>query len=202
MSGGGTSIDDLLGYEDEAAYGAPRHGPVAATVRALLLAAAITGGIVLALRIAEFAVPVPLVAVGVLALVALRRVVRAVAPGGAGRRRPPPHQDTEDWYAWSVPDAMRRAVLRWEHRLAWHADTHDAFAVQLQPVLREVADERLRLGYGVTIGSDPARARVLLGEPLWAVLTGQWRRGPDAGELARAVADLERLPVEPDLRTR
>jgi hypothetical protein len=189
-----TSIDDLLGYEDEAAAARPRRSVAAAVARTVLAAAALTGGILLVLRLATLTVPVALVAVGVAALLALRRVVAAVAPGAPPRRVPAGGYDPDEGsYVWSPPDAMRRAVLRWEHRLAWHADAPGSFAVQFQPVLRALADERLRLGYGVTIASDPVRARAVLGEPLWAVLTAEHRRGPGARELARAVTDLENL---------
>ena len=188
-----TSIDDLLGYEDEAAPSAGRRG-VGSLVKAVLLGAAGTAAIVLGLRAARITVPVALVAAGVFALLALRAVLRAV------RATAPPRRPAEegggfafDDYYLATPDAMRRAVLRWEHRLAWYADAPGTFAVQFQPFLRELADERLRQGYGVTIATDPDRARRVLGEALWEMLVGGHRRATGPRELATAVAALEKL---------
>jgi len=192
---GVTSIDDLLGYEDEPAPAPGRRG-VGGVVKAVLIGAAVTAAIVLGLRLARIAVPVALVAAGVTALMILRGILRAVrATAAVPLRR---HGEESGEYAFggsyvSTPDAMRRAVLRWEHRLAWHADAPGTFAVQFQPFLREMADERLRQGYGVTIEADPAQARRVLGEPLWELLTGEHRRAPGARELAAAVAAVERL---------
>jgi hypothetical protein len=191
-----TSIDDLLGYDEEQPAGGPGRGRAATLVRTALLAAALVGGVLLVLRLASITVPLALVTVGVLALLTLRRVIRLVAPGVPRSRRTAAGADPvvdEGAYRWSTPDAMRRAVLRWEHRLAWHQDVPGTFAVQFQPILRELADERLRRGYGLTIATDPARARAVLGEPLWAVLTAEHRRGPGPRELEQAVAGLEKL---------
>jgi hypothetical protein len=190
-----TSIDDLLGYEDEPAP-AGRRG-AGGVIRAVLLGAAVTAAITLGLTVARIAVPVVLVAAAVYALLILRGILRAVrATAIAPLRRM--GEESGDYafgggHYLSTPDAMRRAVLRWEHRLAWHADAPGTFAVQFQPFLRELADERLRQGYGVTIAADPARARRVLGEPLWELLTGEHRRPPGPRELASAVAAVERL---------
>lgn len=194
------SIDDLLRYEDEPPS---RRGGRAGLTRTALLVAVLTAAVAGGLRMFGVTVSVALVAVGVLALVTLRRVLRQVAPPGRahpGRRASGPVggaagvlDDAEGMYQFPPPDAMRRAVVRWEQRLSWCADSPASFGDGLRPVLRELADERLRLGYGVTIDGDPARARELLGEPLWSLLTGQHRRGPGQRGLARAVAALEEL---------
>jgi hypothetical protein len=190
-----TSIDDLLGYDEEQPAGGPGRGRAATVVRTVLLAAALVGAVLLVLRLAAVSVPVTLVSVGVLALLTLRRVNRLVAPGVNRPRRTSVgvHLADEAEYRWSTPDAMRRAVLRWEHRLAWLQDVPGTFAVQFQPFLRELADERLRQGYGITIATDPARARATLGEPIWAVLTAEQRRGLNHRDLEQAVAALEKL---------
>jgi hypothetical protein len=192
-----TSIDDLLGYEDEPAPAG--RGGVGGVVKAVLLGAAVTAAIALGLRVAAIAIPVVLVAAAVYALLILRGILRAVRATAAAAA--PLHRVGEEsgdyafegGYYLSTPDAMRRAVLRWEHRLAWHADAPGTFAVQFQPFLRELTDERLRQGYGVTIAGDPVRARRVLGEPLWGLLTGEQRRAPGPRELAAAVAAVERL---------
>jgi hypothetical protein len=143
--------------------------------------------------LAGVAVPVALVACGVSALLALRHVVRLVAPATAPRFVAPSTDDGS--YYWPQPDAMRRAVLRWEQRLAWHADAPETYDQQLRPVLRELADERLRQRHGVTIAADPRQARELLGEPLWGMLTSAHRRGPSMRDVVRAVALFEGLTM-------
>jgi hypothetical protein len=53
--------------------------------------------------------------------------------------------------------------------------------------------ERLRLRHGITVDSDPARARQLLGEPLWALVTKRARRCPNRRELVALVKQMEEL---------
>lgn len=188
------SIDDLLGYEEETATppGRSRRSIVLLT---LLRTIVITGVVTLLLRGVGVAVPVVLVAAGVLALLALRRLLVLVAPPARrpGRRVSGEFDAGDGMYQWPSPDAMRWAVTRWEQRLAWYVDVPTTFTERLQPMLRDLADERLRQRHGVTIAGDPHRARMLLGEPLWTVLTSTRRRGPGLHELAAAVARLEDL---------
>lgn len=188
------SIDDLLGYDDGS--GAVRGGGTASVAKALLVWVVATAAVAGAARLGGVAAPLPLIAVGVAALIALRLAVRGVAPPASARSPLGAYEPDAGTYQWPAPDAMRRAVLRWEQRLTWHADTPGTFSAQLQPALRELADERLRLRDGLTLAADPARARAVLGEPTWAVLTGEYRRGPDRQELSRAVARLAELAVD------
>ena len=69
----------------------------------------------------------------------------------------------------------------------------NAFSRNVLPVLAELTDERLRLRHGLTRASDPRRARELLGEPLWQLLTEPGRRPPKAKDLTMYVESLERL---------
>jgi hypothetical protein len=189
------SIDDLLGYEDDTPPPAPRRAGAATVVKTVLVAVGLTAAIVLGLRPAGIAVPIALVGLGVCAVIAVRQSVRMVAaPSGVTPRRAiDPYEAGDAAYHWPTPDAMRRAVARWEQRLTWHGDTPGTFDMHVQPALRELVDERLRLRHGVTIAGDPARARRLLGEQLWELLTGQHRRGPGQRELAEALTRLEDL---------
>jgi hypothetical protein len=189
------SIDDLLGYEEEAPAAGPVRTGTGAVVKAVLLGAAVTAAVVGGLRLAGIVVPIALVAVGVGALLALRHILRLVAPpaGGLARATTDLYEAGDAVYHWPTPDAMRRAVVRWEQRLTWHGDTPGTFDAHLRPALRELVDERTRQHDGFTIDSDPARARAVLGEPLWGVLTGEHRRGPGQRELTEAVARLEEL---------
>jgi hypothetical protein len=188
------SIDDLLGYDSETPTGSGGGG-TGEVVRALVIVAVATAASVFVLRAFGVVVPVALVAFGIAAVVALRHVLRLVAvPSAAVPRGLADHGDAGDAsYHWPSPDAMRRAVLRWEQRLTWQADSPGTFSGQLQQRLRELADERLRQAYGVTIASDPARARVVLGERTWTMLTGVAPRAPGRRELTLAVARLEEL---------
>jgi hypothetical protein len=196
---GSASIDDLLRYEDEPPPREPERGGLRTLARMLLVTAATTTVLAVLLRLGGVVVPVPLLAAGVLALLTLRHVVRLVsARGVAGARGLIGESASYDgMYHWATPDAMRRAVTRWEQRLTWHADTPGMFAAHLQPALRDLVDERLRLRYGTTVGADPDRARALLGEPLWALLTGDYRRGPGRRELTEAVSRIEELKLDP-----
>jgi hypothetical protein len=84
-------------------------------------------------------------------------------------------------------------VRRWEHRLSWSQSDPDAFSRNVLPVLAELTDERLRLRHGITRASDPRRARELIGEPMWALLSEPGRRAPKSRDLATYVDTLERL---------
>jgi hypothetical protein len=189
------TIDDLLGYEDDAPAPRPARTGVATVVKAGLIAAGLTAAIVLGLRPAGIAVPIALVGLGVCAILALRYAVRLVAAptGVVTRGTIDPYEAGDATYHWPTPDAMRRAVVRWEQRLTWHGDTPGTFDTHVQPALRELVDERLRLRHGITIAADPGQARRMLGEPLWDLVTGQHRRGPGQRELTEALTRLEDL---------
>ena len=70
---------------------------------------------------------------------------------------------------------------------------------RLRPLLRQLATERLYAGHGVELDSDPERARVLLGDELWALVRPERQVGRRTGpgvptsKLAAHVDRLERL---------
>jgi hypothetical protein len=109
----------------------------------------------------------------------LRLGVQSADQGGAGER-----------------DGMVLATQRWSRQLAWfglQGGDGPQFARTLQPRLARLVDERLRLRHGITVASDPQRARQLLGEPLWALVTTPARRCPTGRELAALVKHMEAI---------
>lgn len=86
---------------------------------------------------------------------------------------------------------------RWEDRLAWTHDDPVSFNRTVRPQLASLVDEQLRRLYGIGLdGSGPGgaqRVRRLLGDRLWTLLTEPVQRVPRSGELAAAVADMEKL---------
>jgi hypothetical protein len=90
-------------------------------------------------------------------------------------------------------DSLRATVRRWERMLDKAHSDSDTYARNVLPVLGELADERLRLRHGLTRSSDPRRARELLGEQVWAVLSDSGRRGLKTRDLETYVQAMERL---------
>ncbi|SCL19313.1 hypothetical protein GA0070624_1729 [Micromonospora rhizosphaerae] len=191
-----TSIDDLLTFEEEPAAraAADRGGPVRGVLRTLAVTAAIVVVVVAGLRVVGLQVSLWIIVAGVLALLAVRRVTRALSPP------PPPHagnrapagEEPSIWN-WAARDALRAAINGWERPLDWSSGRPERFAERILPRIGELADERLRQKHGVTRESDPARARILLGEPLWTFLSTPSRRPPSPRDLAAIVAELEKL---------
>ena len=191
-----TSIDDLLSFEGERAEpaGAPRSGRVRWVLRTLAVTAAIVVVVVVALRAVGLQISLGIIVAGVLALLAVRRVTAALSPP------PPPRagsralagEEPGAWN-WGARDALRSAINGWEWPLDWSTTQPERFTGHVLPRIGELADERLRQKHGVTRESDPARARILLGEPLWTFLSTPSRRPPSPRELAAIVAELEKL---------
>jgi hypothetical protein len=190
-----TSIDDLLQHDDEPPARTEKQRSAAGVWVWLVLAAAgLTVVTIVGLRFANLELPVLEVFAGFLALLAVRRVAAAVAPPALSRpgaRSGPGEEDGS--YRWGTRDALRGAVNPWERALGWAEGNPDRFTERVLPRLGELVDERLRQRHGCTRESDPARARALLGEPLWNFLTVPTRRGPGPRDWAAVVAQLEKL---------
>jgi hypothetical protein len=194
-------LDDLFAMGAEPAVEEPlateRRPPSRAlwVLRNLLLVAAATVVAVAALRSAGIGVSVLLVIAAFVALRLLMLAVAEVAPPPAPQRPAPRRTvaDEEGFYHWAGTDSLRSAVRRWEQRLEWSQSDPAAFARNVLPVLAELTDERLRLRHGFTSASDPRRARQVLGEPFWQMLTDPGPRRPRARDLASYVETLERL---------
>ncbi|SCF36354.1 hypothetical protein GA0074695_6109 [Micromonospora viridifaciens] len=191
----GTSIDDLLSFEEPAQEAArARRGRLSWLPRTLAATAAVVVVVVVGLRAVGLQVPLWIVVAGVLALLAVRRVTATLAPPPPSRAggRAPAGEESGTWN-WAAQDALRTAINGWERPLDWCGGDRKRFATRILPRLGELADERLRQMHGVTRESDPARARALLGEPLWTFLDQPARRTPSPRELAAIVAELEKL---------
>ena len=192
-----TSIDDLLSFGEEPAGEAERPsrgGRGRALLRTAAVTAAVVVVVVVGLRAVGLKVPIWIIVAGVLAVLAVRRVTAALSPPPPPRAgaRTPAGEEPGTWN-WSARDALRTAINGWERPLDWSADNRERFTERILPRLGELADERLRQRHGVTRESDPARARALLGEPLWTFLTTPARRPPSPRDLAAIVAELEKI---------
>ncbi|MEV0156175.1 hypothetical protein AB0H57_20945 [Micromonospora sp. NPDC050686] len=191
-----TSIEDLLTFEEEPPPGAVEAGGgrLRWVLRTLAAAVAIVVVVVAGLRLVGLQVSLLAVVVGALALLAVRRVTRALAPSppppGGGRAT---GGEDDGLYNWGARDALRTAVRRWEVPLDWSATRPERFGNTVLPRLAELADERLRQRHGVTREADPARARALLGDRLWTFLDSPPRRPPSPRDLAAIVAELEKI---------
>ncbi|MFD2764102.1 hypothetical protein [Micromonospora eburnea] len=190
-----TSIDDLLSSETYAEEPAPeRRGRLRWLARTLASTAAIVVVVVVGLRTVGLQVSLWILVAGVLALLAVRRVTAALAPPPPPRAggRAPGGEEPGSWN-WAAQDALRAAINGWERPLDWCAGDRERFTTRILPRLGELADERLRQKHGVTRESDPARARALLGEPLWTFLNTPPHRPPSPRVLAAIVVELEKL---------
>ncbi|WP_025617982.1 hypothetical protein [Salinispora cortesiana] len=192
----GTSIDDLLSVEEERSpyRGSARRRPLRLLLGNLAGVGAVVVVVVAGLRAVGLQVSLPVLVAGVLALFVVRQIVRALRPPPASSAAhlalidPAEHGSRGDQH-----DALRMAINSWEKPLGWAANRAERFNGTILPRLGELADERIRLRHGVTRGSDPARARVLLGDRLSTFLEHPPRRPPPPRELAAIVAELEKL---------
>ncbi|MFC5923552.1 hypothetical protein [Micromonospora vulcania] len=193
---GSASIDDLLTFEeDRARHDEPeRGGRFGRIMRALAGIAAVVAVLVVGLRAVGLQVSLLILIAGVFAVFVVRRVVAALAPPpiSTGSRAPATHDDDATWN-WGARDALRTAINGWEWPLDWSNTRPERFTSVVLPRLAELADERLRLTHAVTRESDPARARVLLGDRLWTFLESPPRRPPSPRDLAVIVAELEKI---------
>ncbi|WP_410809776.1 hypothetical protein [Micromonospora sp. 067-2] len=193
---GSTSIDDLLAFDEEPAPSGPRprRGGAGLVLRSLAIAAALVAVLVAVLRAVGLKVSLPVLIAGVLAVLVVRRVTALLAPPPPPRSGGRVARGEEDGsYNWGARDALRTAINRWELPLDWSTTHPERFSRVILPRIAELADERMRLEHGVTRESDPARARVLLGDRLWTFLESPPRRPPSPRDLAVIVAELEKV---------
>jgi hypothetical protein len=191
-----SSLDDLLGYEEDQPA-SHRQAAARSTYRWLIrplvvsLLGAVMGGLLL--RLAGVAVPYPLIFMVLLAALLLRRALAWIAPMAVPRdllRPPAGPADAE-----TERDGLRLAAGRWETRLSWVRLQNDPgqFSRTIQPRLVQLIDERLRLRHGVVRATDPARARALLGDPLWTFVTTPVRSPMAPRDLAALISRMEAL---------
>ncbi|GIJ77996.1 hypothetical protein SAMN05443287_105285 [Micromonospora phaseoli] len=192
-----TSIDDLLTFEEERPVQPEqaRGGRLRTVAGVLGVTAAVTAVAVVGLRVVGLRVSLLVLVAAVLTLLVIRRIVTSLAPPprstlAASRSR---RGEEDGMYNWDARDALRTAINGWEVPLDWSRTRPERFTSVILPRLAELADERMRLKHGVTRESDPARARVLLGDRLWTFLETPPRRTPSPRDLAAIVAELEKI---------
>ena len=80
-----------------------------------------------------------------------------------------------------------------ESRLSWGGADPDRFRDRVRPELVTLAADLLRTRRGIDLRAEPDRARQILGEPLWQLITRTPTRSPSRAELSRLVDALERI---------
>jgi hypothetical protein len=58
-----------------------------------------------------------------------------------------------------------------EYRLSWGSVERARFEQRVRPLLTRVIEERLRQRHGVDANQEPEKARRIVGEPLWQLMT-------------------------------
>lgn len=127
------------------------------------------------------------------ALRVLKLAVTGAAPARSAAVGGPTESEREYDYRFDEGDLLRSAVRRWEQRLEWSDGDPDRFARTVRPVVAELVDERLRTLHGVTLESNPGRARELLAQPLWRLLTDPLAPTPRVQDWPAYVQALRRL---------
>jgi hypothetical protein len=165
--------------------------------RAVITVAFASGGAVAALLFTSgtraLVVDIYLVVVAGIVMLALFRVIRLIAPPRASMfehalaavraRRPEPMTEVAD---------DRDVVL--SRLSAFH------YHIRVRPVLRELAEQRLRARFGVELDREPERARELVPSRAWDVVRPDARppanrlaRGPSLEQQRVVIEELERL---------
>jgi hypothetical protein len=195
MSDASTSIDDLLRHDEEPPPTQEREiSGLGWWVRTAFVAAGLAAVAVFGLRLFGYGLSIPLAFATFMALLVLRRAVALVAPPAIKVYASRPAGEEDGNYNWAAAgDGLSAAVRRWENRLAWADREPDRFVRSPQPKLAQIVDERLRQRHGFTATSDPKRARALLGDPLWTLLTKPPKRTPHPRDLTAIVSHLEKL---------
>lgn len=87
-------------------------------------------------------------------------------------------------------------LIALEHRLSWGSVDAERFESRVRPLLVRIAAERLRLRHGIDHTRQPDRARSILGDRLWQLMTEPTdpnRRAPSQRALRRIVEGIERI---------
>ena len=189
------TLDELLRYEEDEPTphrAEARPSRYRWLVRPLIISVIGTAVAWPLLGVVGYAVPPALILMILLVVQLLRRVTRWIdaRPIPRGLREPILSGDGD---AAAPPDGMQLAVQRWDTRLSWVRVQHDPhqFARTVQPRLVQLVDERLRLRHGIVRSADPAKARAVLGDPLWTFVTTPVQANVTPADLARLIRQME-----------
>ena len=181
------TIDDLFSGGERAPASRPSR-PLRLRWLSLAVSAGLIAGVVfVALRLYELTTPVIVLFVAASTLIGGLRLVRRLRPPPASRHAGR-YRDEEP-----LPDGLNLAIDRWDTMLDWCSSDVARYNRRMLPRLGELADERLRMRHGITRGSDPHKARSILGDDLWDHVTTPARRPPGPQDLEQIVSALEKL---------
>jgi hypothetical protein len=134
-----------------------------------------------------------LLAMGGVLLLALVRTTRAKAPAPGPSQLERARERME-----TAPADSGELTLVRELELSKMSAFH--LHVRLRPVLRDIAEHRLRKRYGVELATEPERARELVGSAAWEIVRPDRRPprdrlapGPSFAQLREVVDELERV---------
>ena len=115
-----------------------------------------------------------------------------VLSGSVGRRLRTPRPRKQPRLEENSPSRpfARFALIR--ERLK-EADRPHRFASLVQPLLAELADDRLLRRHGMDRRRDPEQVRVILGDELWAVVNGDEVSSPTIEMIDTLVSRIEHL---------
>ncbi|MEO7286410.1 MAG: hypothetical protein ABI140_05780 [Jatrophihabitantaceae bacterium] len=83
-----------------------------------------------------------------------------------------------------------------ERRLQRASTDLDKFDWSLRPTLTQLATERLRNKHGINVRTEPERARAMVGEPLWLIMSTPQngpRSAPTRAQLTALIEAIEAL---------
>jgi hypothetical protein len=190
-------LEHLLHHEE------PEPVPVAASrneswiPRAALTAFFNSAVVYTLFHIFALAPPYPLILAVCIGAVLVRRAVTfAKEPRSHTRnviRAPKPARiiGPGGWYV--TDDGMAEAIRRWDRRLEWGSTAPERFHHTITGRLAELVDERLRQRHGITLAGDPRRARALVGDDLWRLITEPAARVPSPRDVYQLVQRMESL---------
>jgi hypothetical protein len=173
-------------------------------VRTGFIALGLAAALFVVLYVVRLLIPFPLIVVTVLAILVLRAALRQVSEEplptevtGAGIEPLKPDEFSGPLeglrYSVAATDGLRFAISRWDDRLVWGDRDASRFASIVVPRIGELVDERLRQQHGLTRTSNPARARALLGDEVWAFLHAPLSHGYGPRDIASIIAKVEAL---------
>jgi hypothetical protein len=105
------------------------------------------------------------------------------------------------------PPALPAAAMSWgpvvdrpfarlstiRERLGWGLKNPEYFQRALQPMLRELVDDKLRRTHGVDLQRDPDAARAMTGEPVWRLVTEEVSVTPTMADIDLVLRTVEAL---------